>query len=518
MYHAPMAVHALARSWRPATFDEVIGQDAVVTTLKNALGSDTLGQAYLFSGLRGVGKTTVARLLAKAVNCVDGPTTTPCGQCDSCTEVAAGASLDVVELDGATHTQVDKVRDLQELLRFSPTRDRFRVVIIDEVHMLSRSAFNALLKSIEEPPEYVIWIFATTEAHKVPATIQSRCQQLEFRPVPAEIIGGRMEAIAQAEGFRLEPGATAMLARAAQGSVRDGLSLLDQLRAFSDGDVDERAVAEVLGIPEFDVLLELVRTLIAGDAPAGLQNIRSTLASGHDPAVVYQELGRLLRELVHLAADASLGAELTPEQREAAAAVATTTGLGALTRMIGLWLDHEFSVNAAANRDLALEVACLRLARWTAVRRIEALLADPGAAAAPADGSASGSSKGGGGAVVASAADRLGDALWAAGERRLAGAIQAAHVVAEDAGPVRIELEPGPMAALLAAETSRAALDRAVRAAYDADRSWQLNVVGEGPAEGDSLRRRAEADPDIGLVRSVIGGDLVQVLPDDAPN
>jgi DNA polymerase-3 subunit gamma/tau len=440
MYHAAMAVQALARSWRPATFDEVIGQDAVVTTLKNALGSDTLGQAYVFSGLRGVGKTTVARLVAKAVNCVEGPTAEPCGVCDSCQEVAAGSSLDVVELDGATHTQVDKVRDLQDLLRFSPTRDRYRVVIIDEVHMLSRSAFNALLKSIEEPPEYVIWIFATTESHKLPATILSRCQHLEFRPVPTEVIAARMQAIAEREGFQLDPGAGNMLARAAQGSVRDGLSLLDQLRAFSDGHVDERAVAEVLGIPSFEVLLELVRALVAGDAPSGLEILRGLLAAGHDPAVVYQELGRLLQELVHLAVDPTLGAELTPEQREAAATVARSTGLAALTRMIGLWLDHEFSVSAAAQRDLALEVACLRLSRWTAVQRVEALLADPGAATTPVEGTPPTATPSTGGSQARSA------------------------------------------------------------------------------AEPDPLRRRAEADPDIELVRSVIGGDLVQVVPDQAPN
>jgi DNA polymerase-3 subunit gamma/tau len=170
-----MSYQVLARAWRPQRFEEILGQEAVVQTLRNALASGNLGHAYLFSGLRGVGKTTAARLLAKAVNCAEGPTPDPCGRCVSCREIADGSSLDAVEIDGATHTKVDEVRDLQELLRFHPTRDRFRVVIVDEVHMLSKAAFNALLKSIEEPPPYVLWVFATTERHKVPATILSRC-------------------------------------------------------------------------------------------------------------------------------------------------------------------------------------------------------------------------------------------------------------------------------------------------------------------------------------------------------
>ncbi|HSN54065.1 MAG TPA: DNA polymerase III subunit gamma/tau, partial [Candidatus Sulfomarinibacteraceae bacterium] len=209
-----MSYQVLARAWRPQRFADLLGQEAVVQTLQNALRSGSLGHAYLFSGLRGVGKTTAARLLAKAVNCAEGPTPEPCGECVSCREITAGSSIDVVEIDAATHTGVDQVRELQELLRFRPTRDRFRVVVVDEVHMLSRSAFNALLKSIEEPPPYVLWIFATTERHKVPATILSRCQQLEFRPLADDAIRAHLEAIAAREGFGLSPGAAAAVAAA----------------------------------------------------------------------------------------------------------------------------------------------------------------------------------------------------------------------------------------------------------------------------------------------------------------
>ncbi|MCU0234940.1 MAG: DNA polymerase III subunit gamma/tau, partial [Thermoanaerobaculales bacterium] len=191
-----MTYQVLARAWRPQRFADLLGQEPVVQTLRNALETGTFGQAYLFSGLRGVGKTTAARLLARAVNCASGPTADPCGDCDSCREVAAGASIDVIEMDAATNTGVDDVRELQELLRYRPTRDRYRVLIVDEVHMLSRAAFNALLKTIEEPPPYILWIFATTERSKVPDTILSRCQQLEFRPVAADLIRARLQEIA----------------------------------------------------------------------------------------------------------------------------------------------------------------------------------------------------------------------------------------------------------------------------------------------------------------------------------
>ncbi len=239
-------------------------------TLCNALTSGTFGQAYLFSGLRGVGKTTAARLLAKAVNCAEGPTAEPCGECDSCREVADGSSIDVIEIDGASNRGIDDVRELRELLQFHPTRDRYRVIIVDEVHMLTREAFNALLKSLEEPPPYILWIFATTERLKVPDTILSRCQQLEFRPVGSELIRGRLEEIAAREGFTLAPSAAASIAAAAEGSVRDALSLLDQLRAFAADDVDDEAVASVLGVPPMEVTVQLVEALAAGRVAGGL--------------------------------------------------------------------------------------------------------------------------------------------------------------------------------------------------------------------------------------------------------
>ena len=387
-----MTYQVLARTWRPQRFSELFGQDAVVQTLCNALTSETFGQAYLFSGLRGVGKTTAARLLAKAVNCAEGPTAEPCGECDSCREVAEGSSIDVIELDAATHTGVDEVRDLQELRRFHPTRDRFRVIIVDEVHMLSKSAFNALLKTIEEPPSYILWIFATTDRLKVPATIQSRCQQLEFRPVGSELIRGRLEEIAASEDFTLTPSAAASIASAAEGSVRDALSLLDQLRAFASDNVDDEAVASVLGVPPMEVTVKLVEALAAGRIAEGLALVRDQLASGQDASVLYREIGRALRAALYLAVDPALAPTMSESHRDLLLAVAEARGADPLSRMLGLWLEQEALVRGAANRELALEVASMRLARWPSVQRVEEWLAGAGPVDSGPDPSSSPSS------------------------------------------------------------------------------------------------------------------------------
>ena len=369
-----MSYRVLARAWRPQSFDDLIGQDAVVQTLHNALAAGTLGHAYLFSGLRGVGKTTVARLLAKAVNCQQGPTPSPCGTCQACTDILSGSSLDVVELDGASNRGIEDVRELRDLLRYRPSRDRFRVIIIDEVHMLTREAFNALLKSLEEPPSYILFVFATTERHRVPPTILSRCQQLEFRPVGSELIARHLDRIAEAEGFVLSQAAAAAVARASEGSVRDALSLVDQLRAFASDRIDEEAVAAVLGVPTLESLVELVERLASGDAAAGLKALRGELQRGHDATVLYRETGRLLQTLLHLALAPELEPAAPDAQRPRLTDLAERLGVPGLTRMLGLWAEQDALMQAASNRELTLEVAALRLARWPDVRRLDDLL------------------------------------------------------------------------------------------------------------------------------------------------
>ncbi len=519
-----MAYSVLARTWRPQRFDDLLGQDGVVRTLRNAVEGDTLGHAYLFSGLRGVGKTTVARLLAKAVNCVRGPTAEPCGECDSCREIAGGGSLDVVELDGASNRGIDDVRQLKELLRYRPARDRNRVIIIDEVHMLTREAFNALLKSLEEPPPHILFVLATTERHRVPATILSRCQQLEFRPVAADTIRAHLERIAADEGFELTAAAAGTIARAAQGSVRDGLSLLDQLRAFSGERVDEEAVAAVLGVPRFEVVTTLVGRLAAGDAAAALAAIRTELEAGHDPAVVFDEIGRVLRGLLHLAVDPGLESELTADQREQIAPLASELGAGALARMLGLWVEHEGLVRDATHRELALEVAALRLGRWPAIRRLEAMLdTDVGpadaprgpAGATPAPEAAPG---GGGGPPPSDDRGRLAHALWEDDRPRLASAVERAQL-SRDGTTVGLAFgaDERPFARIL--ETADAA--EAVRSACR--RLWpeveRLLVTSDGgPDGGDTLERQVRQDEGVRLVLDVLGGEVTRIRPDPGPS
>jgi DNA polymerase-3 subunit gamma/tau len=372
-----MTYLVLARKWRPQAFSDLLGQEGVVQTLTNALSAGTFGQAYLFSGLRGVGKTTVARLLAKSVNCEQGPTAEPCGVCDSCREIADGSSIDVIEMDAATNTGVDNVRDLQDLLQFHPTRDRYRVIIVDEVHMLSKSAFNALLKTIEEPPPYILWVFATTERTKVPETILSRCQQLEFRPVGTDRIRDHLQRIAADEGFELSPSAAAAIAGVAEGSVRDALSLLDQLRAFAADSIDDEAVAAVIGVPPLEITATLVAALADGRVADALKLLRDQLARGQDATVLYQEVGRAIRASLHLAVDPELEPDLAEAHRSLLEPLAAV-GADGLGRMLGLWRDHGLAMRDAANRELALEVVALRLARWPSVRAVEQWLAGGG--------------------------------------------------------------------------------------------------------------------------------------------
>lgn len=244
-----MSYQVFARKYRPQLFEEVLGQDAVVRTLRNAIKSGRLAHAYLFVGPRGVGKTSTARILAKALNCVNGPTETPCGQCDPCREIAAGISLDVLEIDGASNNGVEQVRELRENVRFLPTRGQFRIYLIDEVHMLSGPAFNALLKTLEEPPPHVKFLFATTEAHKLPATIISRCQRFDLQPIRDEVAAQHLLSIAKQENVVLDPAAAEVIARASEGGMRDAESMLDQVVSFCGDKVTEADVLSILVLP-----------------------------------------------------------------------------------------------------------------------------------------------------------------------------------------------------------------------------------------------------------------------------
>ncbi len=299
-----MSYLVLARKYRPQTFEDLVGQDHVARTLANAIATGRVAHAFLFTGVRGVGKTTSARLLAKCLNCIGpqgaltGPTATPCNECSPCKEITSGQDLDVQEIDGASYNGVDEVRRLQEGMGFRPARDRFKVYVVDEVHMLSSAAWNAFLKTLEEPPPHVKFIFATTEVHKVPVTILSRCQRYDFKLIPTQTIARKLEAVLALEHIEATGGAVQVLAREAAGSMRDAMSLLDQVIAFSGDKLSGDDVARVLGVADRAILHELASGLVNGNAAACLSIVERLAEQGFDLAHISRDLLRHLRNLV----------------------------------------------------------------------------------------------------------------------------------------------------------------------------------------------------------------------------
>jgi DNA polymerase-3 subunit gamma/tau len=299
-----MSYQVLARKWRPQRFEDVLGQQAVTRTLKNALKSRRIAQAFVFSGPRGCGKTTTARILARALNCVNGPTPDPCGVCDACVEIAEGRDMDVLEIDAATHTGVDNVREvIIEGLSIAPVRNRYKVFIIDEVHMLSTSSFNALLKSIEEPPPHVIFMMATTEQQKIPDTVLSRSQVYEFRTISARIVAERLRQIASEERIEIPDEGLMLLARAGEGSMRDSLSAFDQVRAFAGDTMAVDDVVTVLGLVGRDLVFDMLEATAAEDAPAAFALVERAIERGYDLRLLCRELARATRDLLILSVD-----------------------------------------------------------------------------------------------------------------------------------------------------------------------------------------------------------------------
>jgi DNA polymerase-3 subunit gamma/tau len=293
-----MSYLVLARRWRPQQFDEVIGQHHVTQTLQNAIAGNRVAHAFLFSGARGIGKTTVARILAKALNCREGPTPHPCGRCESCREIAQGTAMDVQEIDGASNTGVDDVRELREGLRYRPATGRFRVYIIDEVHMLSNAAFNALLKTLEEPPPHVVFVFATTEPHKIPMTILSRCQRFDFKRIPLPEIVDQLSRISESEGIQVARDTLILIAREAQGSLRDAQSLLDQVISYAGEQITSEAVQEVLGLLDRSWLYQTSQALLQRDAKACLDVVGEIFQRGHSLTYFYHQLVEHMRNLM----------------------------------------------------------------------------------------------------------------------------------------------------------------------------------------------------------------------------
>jgi DNA polymerase-3 subunit gamma/tau len=400
-----LSYQVLALKYRPTSFDEVVGQTTVTRTLQNALERGKIGHAFLLSGARGVGKTTTARILAKALNCskAEGPTASPCSTrteadrttaCESCREIADGTSLDVQEIDGASNTGVDSIRELREMTRYSPARDRFKIWIIDEVHQISGAAFNALLKTLEEPPPRVKFIFATTEYHKIPETILSRCQQYDFRMIPARELLHHLRSVADQEKIRVSDAALALIARAAEGSVRDSLSLFDQVLAFTGDEVKDDEVAGLLGLVDRELLHRASRAIVEGDSLGMLELVESLADYGADYRNFVRELLLHLREvlLVKLAPPGSpLLAQILPEEAESLRAFADALSEEDLLRGLDLLTRAEGELRNVTDPRVALDLVLLKLVQMRrlvpfaeVVARVERLLGGAPSATLPA--------------------------------------------------------------------------------------------------------------------------------------
>ena len=372
-----MAYTVFARKYRPQTLDELVGQEHVARTLGNAIAADRVAHAFLFTGVRGVGKTTTARILAKALNCEKGPTATPCNECAICKEITSGVDMDVQEIDGASNNSVDDVRRLQESLPYRPSRDRSKIVIVDEVHMLSTGAFNAFLKTLEEPPPHVKFIFATTESHKVPVTIRSRCQRYDFRLIPQAVVAAHVRKILGQEGITADDDAIALVARESAGSMRDALTLLDQLVAFGGSQLVGAEVARQLGIAGRAALHASLRAILSGDAAQVLRSIDETLTTGADPIHFVKQLVQTLRDLVVLrvAGDDRVLVDLVDEERQAAHALADAQDPLELQRVFAIVSKLVDEVAKASSPRLMLEMGLVRAATRPALRDVGELLA-----------------------------------------------------------------------------------------------------------------------------------------------
>jgi DNA polymerase-3 subunit gamma/tau len=366
----------LARKWRPQIFDAVVGQDAVTRTLRNALASGRVAHAYLFTGPRGVGKTTTARLLAKALACT-ARTTEPeaCGKCPSCLDFVSGASVDVLEIDAASNNGVEEIRTLRENVKYSPARGRFKVYIVDEVHMLSGPAFNAFLKTLEEPPPHVVFILATTDPKKIPATVLSRCQRFDFRPIPAELLTRQLTDILTQEGVAFDAAALPLLVRAAEGSLRDALSLLDAAIAYGEGRLDEGSVARLLGASSPVQVRALAAALLGRDSAAALEAIDRAARQGEDLEGYCRDVVEMLRRLLVIkVAPASPPAELTPAEAQELAAVAEPATVDDLVYLLRVLLESQAEMRGSPYPRVELEVGAIRAARRPQVEAIDALI------------------------------------------------------------------------------------------------------------------------------------------------
>ena len=359
-----MSYEVLARKWRPQVFEDVIGQEHITQTLMNAIKTDRLAHAYLFSGARGVGKTSVARILAKAINCDEGEPGIPCNGCHSCTEITNGSSVDVQEIDGASNRGIDEIRELRENIKYMPSSSKFRVYIIDEVHMLTLPAFNALLKTLEEPPSHVKFFFATTEPHKVPVTILSRCQRFDFKRIPLGKILGQLERITREEGIEISKSALTLMAREAEGSMRDAESLLDQVVSFAGLKVEDKDITDILGIIDRDLVFESSQAIIEGSPEKCMEIVERIYTYGYDIKEFYRVLMDQFRDLlVSSVAPKKDLLDITSSDREEIDRQAQKAGLERLHQSLNLLIAREQDLKVTSHPRLVLETIMIKLCR-----------------------------------------------------------------------------------------------------------------------------------------------------------
>ncbi len=374
----PMNYQVIARKWRPQTFADVVGQQHVSRTLQNAIQSNRVAHAYIFSGVRGVGKTTTARILAKALNCEKGPAAEPCNQCDRCREISAGSSLDVLEIDAASNRGIDQIRELREMVRYAPAVGRYKVVILDEAHQLTEEASNALLKTLEEPPERVIFILATTAPESLPETIRSRAQHFHFRSLSFGEISDSLERVTKAEGLEIEPAAVAVLARAAEGSLRDALSLVEQAIAYCDRSISDREVRELLGVVSEEALDEMVDAVASSSAERALALVHQIISSGENLDSFCREAIRHVRNLlvVRIAGADSPMVAASADERPRLDRQAERFTEEDLTRFFQILLSTQTDLRRQPDPRLHLEMGLLRLVNAARLAPLEELLAE----------------------------------------------------------------------------------------------------------------------------------------------